>query len=155
MRRIVRGVNVLATGILAGGFVMVLTSLVPARRELPASTAVQLYQITNPRINRYVPQTAITAAASALVLLVWRRGTTSISTIFTLLGFLCSIGVGVISVFGHGPINRTIASWSPSAVPAEFPQLRERWDRLHMLRTAVGVLALICSITAGATEGRA
>ena len=41
------------------------------------------------------------------------------------------------------PINKQIASWKPDSLPANWRELRRRWDTLHAVRVCFLVVALI------------
>ena len=41
------------------------------------------------------------------------------------------------------PINNQIARWNPDSLPANWRELRRRWDTLHAVRTCFLVVALI------------
>ena len=41
------------------------------------------------------------------------------------------------------PINNQIARWQPDSVPANWRDLRRRWDLLHAIRVVFLVIALI------------
>jgi hypothetical protein len=49
----------------------------------------------------------------------------------------------VFTVVALVPINNKIARFSPDAPPANWLALRKRWDRLHVVRVLVILLALI------------
>lgn len=41
------------------------------------------------------------------------------------------------------PINNQVARWQPESLPANWRELRRRWDALHALRVGVLLVALI------------
>ena len=41
------------------------------------------------------------------------------------------------------PINNQVARWRPESLPANWRELRRRWDRLHAFRVAVLLVALV------------
>ncbi len=49
----------------------------------------------------------------------------------------------VYSVLLPAPINNQIAQWQPEALPANWRELRRRWDMLHAIRVGVLLLAFI------------
>ena len=51
--------------------------------------------------------------------------------------------IGVYSVLLPVPINNQIARWQPDSVPANWRDLRRRWDLLHAIRVVFLVIALI------------
>ena len=49
----------------------------------------------------------------------------------------------VYSVLLPVPINNQIAQWKPESLPANWRELRRRWDTLHAIRVGVLLLAFI------------
>ena len=46
------------------------------------------------------------------------------------------------------PINQQVARWRPEALPANWRELRRRWDALHAVRVVVLALALVLLVAA-------
>ena len=51
--------------------------------------------------------------------------------------------MSIYSVLLPVPINNQIARWNPDSLPANWRELRRRWDTLHVIRVCFLVLALI------------
>jgi hypothetical protein len=51
--------------------------------------------------------------------------------------------ISVYSVLLPVPINNQVARWQPDSVPANWRDLRRRWDLLHAIRVVFLVIALI------------
>jgi len=51
--------------------------------------------------------------------------------------------ISVYSVLLPVPINNRVARWQPDSVPANWRDLRRRWDLLHDIRVVFLVIALI------------
>jgi uncharacterized membrane protein len=51
--------------------------------------------------------------------------------------------ISVYSLLLPVPINNQVARWQPDTVPANWRDLRRRWDVLHAFRVVFSVLALI------------
>lgn len=51
--------------------------------------------------------------------------------------------ISVYSLLLPVPINNQVARWQPDTVPANWRELRRRWDLLHNIRVVVLVIALI------------
>ena len=47
---------------------------------------------------------------------------------------VCVLASNVVTVVVHLPINRQLASFNPAALPANWPELRDRWWEFHMVR---------------------
>ena len=53
----------------------------------------------------------------------------------------------VYTVLLSVPINNQIAKWQPDSLPANWRELRRRWDTLHAIRVGVLLLALVLLVT--------
>jgi hypothetical protein len=53
----------------------------------------------------------------------------------------------VYSVLLPVPINNQVARWQPESLPANWRQLRKRWDMLHSIRVAVLFVAMVLLVT--------
>jgi hypothetical protein len=51
--------------------------------------------------------------------------------------------ISVYSVLLPVPINNQVARWQPDSVPANWRDLRRRWDVLHAIRVVFLLIALI------------
>ena len=47
-----------------------------------------------------------------------------------------------ISRFGNQPINKVIMTWTPDSIPANLPELRDKWWSFHIMRTNAELVAL-------------
>ena len=145
---VLRFINVFCAGIAAGTFVLVLFALIPTISSLSPAAGLQFHQGFDMRVDRYNPAAVLITLLTALALLFVEGDMTTTSGVATLIGFVCTIGVIVVSLVFNIPINRRIRGWSVDSVPAEFVDLRQRWNTFHAVRTALGVLALTCYIIA-------
>ncbi|MGA9777808.1 MAG: DUF1772 domain-containing protein, partial [Verrucomicrobiia bacterium] len=50
------------------------------------------------------------------------------------------------------PINNRIARWRPDSLPANWRELRRRWDMLHAIRVGFLVVALILLVASSVIE---
>jgi len=46
------------------------------------------------------------------------------------------------------PIVQQIVTWTPSTLPENWRQLRDRWMRFHVIRVVAGVASLIFLVVA-------
>lgn len=53
----------------------------------------------------------------------------------------------VYSVILPVPINNQVARWQPESLPANWRQLRHRWDTLHAIRVVVLLVAFVLLVT--------
>jgi uncharacterized membrane protein len=56
--------------------------------------------------------------------------------------------ISLYSVLLPVPINNQVARWQPDSLPANWRDLRRRWDLLHAIRVVFLVVALIFLIAA-------
>ena len=55
------------------------------------------------------------------------------------------LGIVLTLVF-EVPINKQLAVWTPTEVPANWAALRDRWVMFHFARTAAGVVAFVLAL---------
>ena len=53
------------------------------------------------------------------------------------------------------PINNQVARWQPDSLPANWRELRRRWDMLHAIRVVFLVVALILLVTSSVVRSSA
>ena len=92
--------------------------------------------------------------ASCLALLVLRRERRDSASFWLTLagtvGFIGMLGVTLIEI----PINRRTLDASPESPPADWAELRARWERFNLLRTGLEVAGLICLYLGALSEVR-
>ena len=69
-------------------------------------------------------------------------GSQSTTFWLTLAGFICFLTPLIVTVQIEVPIVRQIVSWDPSALPANWSQLRDRWVSFHRIRVVGGLVGL-------------
>jgi len=69
------------------------------------------------------------------------RGSTTLKT---------AVGETLIEI----PINRRTLDASPESPPADWTELRARWERFNLLRTVLEVAGLICLYLGALSEAR-
>lgn len=90
---------------------------------------------------------ALTLAATLAVAFVARpAGTPGHGLALTAAGLFAAMIV--YTVLLPVPINNQVARWRPEALPADWRQLRQRWDRLHALRVGALGVALVLLVAA-------
>ena len=60
----------------------------------------------------------------------------------TLVGFVCFVFALIVTVRIEVPIVMQIVTWSVSAMPQNWQQLRDQWVNFHILRVVAGVIGL-------------
>jgi uncharacterized membrane protein len=54
----------------------------------------------------------------------------------------------LVTVVVEVPIVQRIVTWTPSTLPANWQQVRDRWMRVHVVRVIAGIASLICLLVA-------
>ena len=75
-----------------------------------------------------------------------------------LAGFACLVGATAITLLVNVPIDQVIAGWTLSTLPADWTQVRDRWETYHTARTFLslgGIAATLAGslLPAGRAEG--
>lgn len=142
--RLLTFINVWSAGIAAGGQLFVLLVIVPVKRQWPQKNSVELHQaMLHDLADRILlPATIISAVTAGLLLLLNRIYGRAVAPLY-LVGLLGSAGVAITSERFNKPTNRMILTWSSDAVPESYPQIRDRWDRVHTVRTVSGMLSFV------------
>jgi uncharacterized membrane protein len=150
---VLRVVNVWLVGLLAGVLVGILIVEI-ALLELPASvyTAVEKpkHEIFEPIAIIY----ALTVVLGITILASSRREFRTAAFALTAAGMLLLIASIVTTVLVNVPINAEIMdTWSVENPPADWAEVRDRWNLFHTIRTALNVVAFLCLLLA-ATSSR-
>lgn len=138
VNRLVRGIALLCTGLLAGAFFYGWVTVAPAYQYVPIDVHLRFRTVLM-MVNAPVMQTLmLTAIIACLTLAVlsrgWHRTVAAAAATMALTSLL-------VTRFGNVPINYRIKSWSVYAPPADHLELLQRWDSYHGIRTATAVLA--------------
>jgi uncharacterized membrane protein len=70
------------------------------------------------------------------------------SSVLTLAGVFCLAAMLAVTLAGNVPINRKILAATLDTPPPTWWSLRRRWDRLHAVRVALDLVALVLLILA-------
>lgn len=67
----------------------------------------------------------------------------------TAIGVVCTIVPTATTLLVNVPINSEIInSWSVNYPPADWAQVRDRWNLFHAIRTVLAIVALFCLLLA-------
>lgn len=133
----VRFVNLLLTGLLAGNELGTWSAVHPALEKLSTPERIRAEQELTKRFAKIMPFWMISAVLSCLPVLALGRNSAGFR--YSLLGTICFVVMLLTTRFGNVPINDRTLEISPETDSVEFVELRERWDRLHTLRTLLTV----------------
>src|ERR687893_2559987 len=145
MRKVVRLVNLVLAGLLAGNELGTKVAVHPSLERLSTPERIRAAQEVTRRYAAIMPFWMSSVIVSCLPVLALSRGTSAFRP--TLAGTACFAGTLVSTLIGNVPINNRVLEMSPETDGEEFVELRRRWDRLHTLRVALNVagLGLLCA----------
>jgi uncharacterized membrane protein len=151
---VLRFLNIFSMTLLAGGTVMALMAIVPAKRDFPAAISIQVHNaMLHKRPDQIQKPLGTVAGLSALGILgvhfFWGHNLRKASLLFTVIGLAALLGVIIASECFNIPINLMMQDWGPDSVPENYPEIRDQWDRVHFIRTTCALLGSGCFLIAG------
>ena len=96
----------------------------------------------DPNADRFMPASGIVAGLTAILLLVLDSDRTALSVAAYVAGLVGSVSIAVLSELYLRPTNARFRTLRSDDLPPEYPRQREIWNRMHGVRTALGLLAL-------------
>ncbi|MGR4883740.1 anthrone oxygenase family protein [Streptomyces sp. LARHCF249] len=154
--RLVHGISLLATGLLAGAFGYGAANLVPTFNAVPQDMRFDFHTELM-KINGITVQSAmVISTLSALTLALLTHGRTralaATASALTLASFL-------ITRFGNVPINGRIKQWAVNGPEPDTAKLLQRWELFNDARTitaaAAFTLLVALALRNGPTEAAA
>lgn len=137
-------VQLVLCGVVAGVFVSVALSAVPAFAVLPPDRYVEVHRLLGKGYHPAMPVIVNVATGLDLVLAV--LATSPARTALFVTGLVLLIGTQCVSHLRNVPINRTLAGLDVSRLPEDWVDPRARWRGWHYLRTALA----LCAVTVNA-----
>jgi hypothetical protein len=138
---VIKFLNLLIAGIFAGALFSASAALRPAFRNLSGKEFTKLHQLTTHTYDPLMPILLVLSMLSAIFVLFLSYNFEMVNTWLLISGLICELIVGLISFAVPVPINKDIDKWSVDSPPANFSEVRARWDFYHNIRTIFGVLA--------------
>lgn len=94
--------------------------------------------------NVAVPMSIIMPASllGLTILLIWARKERTIYFYCILGTFILFIAALLITVTIEVPIDNQIKTWSPATIPANWEEIRDRWECFHTMRTWIAVAGI-------------
>jgi uncharacterized membrane protein len=145
-----RFINLLSTGLLAGLLFDFWAFIAPALATLPGPAFVQTTQAIDRQFFEPIPWLYTVVNFSALFIVLLRiRDWRSPVVILTAVGMLGTVLATVSTLLINVPINiEVINTWSAAAPPANWAEVRDRWDQANTFRTILVGLAFMCQLVA-------
>ncbi|WKV72865.1 DUF1772 domain-containing protein [Streptomyces sp. PCS3-D2] len=144
--RLLQGLALLSTGLLAGAFGYGAANLVPTFNAVPLDMRLSFHAELM-KMNGITMQAAMAVSTlSSLALAALTRGRARLiagtAGLLTLASFL-------ITRFGNVPINGRIKEWAHTSAPVDHTEILRRWELFNNLRTltAVAAFALLIALS--------
>lgn len=147
---LIRFVNLTTAGLLAGSLGFGESALTPGweneRERQPESKATET--------DRYFNAIGPIALATSMTLVVGASNHGAPRRILDVLSALGLAGVVATTLWGTVPINQELSTQPPADYPSQSSRsLARNWNRVHAVRTALGISAFL--FAAGSTASRA
>ncbi|MET8681281.1 DUF1772 domain-containing protein [Streptomyces sp. NPDC004647] len=141
--RLVQGLALLSTGLLAGAFGYGAANLIPTFNAVPLDMRLSFHTELM-KMNGITMQTAMgLSTISSLTLAAMTRGTARrLAGAAGLLAFTSFL----ITRFGNVPINSHIKKWAATSAPANHAEILQRWELFNNMRTLAALTAFILLI---------
>jgi Domain of unknown function (DUF1772) len=138
---------ILVGGTMVGNELAVAVFFHPRISALDDATHVRAAQALAAALGRAMPfWYALTLLLSGAVAFIVRpAGTSGHQLALAAAGLFAAMIV--YTVLLPVPINNQVARWEPDSLPANWRQLRRRWDVLHAVRLGVLIVALLFLVT--------
>ncbi|MDQ0762613.1 anthrone oxygenase family protein [Streptomyces canus] len=137
-------VQLVLCGVVAGVFVSVALSAVPAFSALPPDRYVEVHRLLGRGYHPAMP--VIVNVATGLDLVLALLSTSAARSALFVTGLVLLIGTQCVSHLRNVPINRTLAALDVTRLPDNWEDPRTRWRGWHYLRTALA----LCAVTVNA-----
>lgn len=139
-------VTALLAGVhLAGGL-----GLNPAMRSLDGTTYLAIKTAADREFPRLARPLMLAALAAGLAVVVTATVGGHLSVVVAASVASVALAVTLLAIVrGDLPINRRMASWAADELPADWQQVRARWERFFTVRvvaTLIAVLALAVAV---------
>jgi len=148
-----RFAGLLSGALSTGVFFGIRTAVSPSTKTFTPSTYVEYQQAT---IRNLYPVMGVllpgAGAANLALLLLLVRDRRTPTFALTLVGLLCQLAAGALTRRFNFPINDRVRTWSPEAPPEGWEELRDRWEAVHNVRTAISVAGLASLLLAALSD---
>ncbi len=136
--------SVMASGVIAGVFLALAVSVLPALSAMPPAQYVQAHRLLGQGYHPLMPVLVGSATAADIALAALLPGTSV--RVLAAAGAVALAGVMAVSQFGNVPINKVVHA--TSAITAGWADPRPAWRRWHLVRTAMAFAALALNTVA-------
>ncbi len=133
--------NFITLVLLVGGLFFVNMAVVPTFIALSTGRYAEFHHVLDRYSDPYMP--ILTFATALLGLGVLWFTHTPWQFVIRLIGIACIVGVALISIRVHGPLNRRIRTWQPDKEIENLSEIRMRWVVGHRVRTVAAFIGLV------------
>ncbi|MCX5272630.1 DUF1772 domain-containing protein [Streptomyces virginiae] len=142
--RLLLGLALLSTGLLAGAFGYGAANLVPTFNAVPLDIRLSFHTELM-KMNGITMQAAMgISIVSSLTLAALAHGRTRLLAGGAGLLALTSL---LVTRFGNVPINSRIKEWAHASAPADHTEILRHWEMFNDIRTVAAVLAFALLIS--------
>lgn len=118
-------------------------------RFMATLTPAAFVEVGHVMMEGYGPIMTVLMPATVLAtlvvgLLAYRHNPTA--AYLTLAGFACVVGATAITLIVNVPIDELMAGWTVATLPADWLQIRDRWETYHTARTFVTLGGLAATL---------
>ena len=146
-------VSLILVGLVAGAFLATQLGQVRVQNTLGARDFTLVKHSFEVALGGVMPALVIAAGLSIVPLVFVAYPAGALQLTFVALALLLWAAVIVTTLIYNAPVNRLAAQWDPSAPPAEWEALRDRWHRGQTLRTPVAIAAYASLVLAAVLPG--
>jgi uncharacterized membrane protein len=132
--RFVRFVNLSFAGLFAG-FLLTVLVLEQSLRRFDAHVYTQVRQVELDRLDTLASVTLLPAIITTVLLVLRSRRAPVVAALVLL------VGVFVLTLVVNLPINHDQSGWSVQTPPADWADVRDRWQAAHLARTVAAIVA--------------
>jgi uncharacterized membrane protein len=146
--RVLRFLNLVASGVLAGVLVDFWAFTAPALASLSPEEVARVQQALDARHLLPAPVLyAVVNLTGLLVVVLPRRGSAGIFAL-SVTGLLCMAVGTALTLVVKVPINADFLSWSAGGTPSDWEAVRDPLALVHALRTGLVVAGFVFSLLA-------
>jgi hypothetical protein len=106
------------------------------------------YRLFGPPVGASIEGGALIAAVALSIFVRKRRPAFTL----TLFGAACMAAVQVAWWLFVFPVNSQMVNWTPGSLPANFTELRDKWERTHAARAILQIVGLGSLVLSVLTE---
>lgn len=135
----VTAASVMASGVIAGIFLALTVSVIPALSAMAPEQYVQAHRLLGRGYHPLMPALVASATAADIVLAALVPGLAV--RLLAAAGAVALAGVMAVSQFGNMPINKIVHA--TAAITPGWADPRRAWRRWHLVRTWLAFAALL------------